>query len=94
VHPGEINVMEQRYQAVMAVVQDGWKITEVAERLGVSRPVHRWIARYETGGLAALERAVVRRTARSLMSATGITRWQSTHRAVGRSEQPALPGPV
>jgi DNA-binding NarL/FixJ family response regulator len=29
--------MEQRYQAVIAVVQDGWKITEVAEQLGVSR---------------------------------------------------------
>ena len=47
--------MEQRYQAVLAVVQDGWKVTEVAERLGVSRQsVHAWIARYEQGGLAAL----------------------------------------
>ncbi|HEX3326135.1 MAG TPA: helix-turn-helix domain-containing protein, partial [Actinomycetota bacterium] len=35
--------MEQRYEAVRAV-QDGWKVTEVAERLGVSRQtVHRWI---------------------------------------------------
>lgn len=51
----ELSVMEQRYQAVLAVVQDGWKITEVAERLGVSRQsVHTWIARYEAGGLAAL----------------------------------------
>jgi len=33
----ELSVMEQRYQAVMAVVQDGWKVTEVADRLGVSR---------------------------------------------------------
>ena len=55
-HLVEISVMEQRYQAVMAVVQDAWKVTEVAERLGVSRQaVHRWIARYEAGGLAALE---------------------------------------
>jgi transposase InsO family protein len=47
--------MEQRYQAVMAVVQDGWKVTEVAARLGVARQsVHNWIARYEQGGLAAL----------------------------------------
>ncbi len=47
--------MEQRYQAVLAVVQDGWKVTEVAQRLGVSRQsVHTWIARYEAGGLAAL----------------------------------------
>lgn len=47
--------MEQRYQAVLAVIQDGWKGTEVATRLGVSRQsVHTWIARYERGGLAAL----------------------------------------
>jgi transposase InsO family protein len=51
----ELSVMEQRYQAVMAVVQDGWKVTEVAQRLGVARQsVHNWIARYEAGGLAAL----------------------------------------
>jgi len=30
----ELSVMEQRYQAVMAVVQDGWTVTEVARRLG------------------------------------------------------------
>lgn len=51
----ELSVMEQRYQAVLAVIQDGWKVTEVAARLGVSRQsVHAWIARYEQGGLAAL----------------------------------------
>jgi transposase len=51
----ELSVVEQRYQAVLAVVQDGWKVTEVADRLGVSRQsVHTWIARYEQGGLAAL----------------------------------------
>jgi transposase InsO family protein len=51
----ELSVMEQRYQAVLAVVQDGWRVVEVAERLGVSRQaVHAWIARYEQGGLAAL----------------------------------------
>lgn len=51
----ELSVMEQRYQAVLAVVQDGWKVVEVAERLGVSRQsIHNWIARYEQGGLAAL----------------------------------------
>jgi transposase len=49
----ELSVMEQRYQAVLAVVQDGWKVVEVARRLGVSRQsVHNWIARYEAGGLA------------------------------------------
>ena len=41
----ELSVMEQWYQAVLAVFQDGWKVTEVAERLGVSRQsVHAWIA--------------------------------------------------
>lgn len=51
----ELSVMEQRYQAVLAVEQDGWKVVEVARRLGVSRQsVHAWIARYERGGLAAL----------------------------------------
>jgi transposase len=51
----ELSVMEQRYQAVLAVVQDGWRVTEVAARLRVSRQsVHAWIARYEQGGLAAL----------------------------------------
>jgi transposase len=55
VHLVELSVMEQRYQAVMAVVQDGWKITEVADRLGVTRQaVHKWIGRYEAGGLSAL----------------------------------------
>ena len=51
----ELSVMEQRYQAVLAVVQDGWEVTEVARRLGVSRQsVHAWIARYQAGGLSAL----------------------------------------
>jgi transposase InsO family protein len=51
----ELSVMEQRYQAVLAVIQDGWKVVEVADRLGVSRQaVHAWIARYQVGGLSAL----------------------------------------
>jgi transposase InsO family protein len=55
VHLVEISVVDQRYQAVMAVLQDGWKVTEVAEHLGVARQtVHRWIARHEAGGVLAL----------------------------------------
>ncbi len=51
----ELSVMEQRYQAVLAVVRDGWKVTEVAGRFGVSRQsVLAWLVRYEAGGLAAL----------------------------------------
>ncbi len=51
----ELSVMEQRYRAVLAVVQDGWKVVEVARRVGVSRQtLHEWIARYERGGLSSL----------------------------------------
>jgi hypothetical protein len=37
----ELSVMEQRYQAVLAVVQDGWKVTELVDapgRLAPERP--------------------------------------------------------
>jgi transposase InsO family protein len=51
----ELSVVEQRYRAVLAVVQDRWQVSEVVRRLGVSRQsVHTWIARYEHGGLAWL----------------------------------------
>jgi transposase InsO family protein len=51
----EIGVVDQRYQAVMAVLQDGWKVSEVAEHFGVARQtVHRWIARHNAGGVLAL----------------------------------------
>ena len=52
----ERSVMEQRFEAVMAVVRDGLPVVEVAARFGVSRQsVHSWIRRYEAGGLMALE---------------------------------------
>ncbi len=43
----ELDVMEQRYQAVLAVVQDGWQVAEVAaasrglapERAHLDRPL-------------------------------------------------------
>ena len=54
-HLVEIGVVDQRYQAVMAVLQDGWKVSEVAEHFGVARQtVHRWIARHDAGGVLAL----------------------------------------
>jgi transposase InsO family protein len=50
----EISVVEQRYQAVLAVL-DGVSVAETASRFGVARQtVHRWLARYEAGGLAGL----------------------------------------
>lgn len=46
---------EQRYQAVMAVIGDGLSISQVAEKLGVSRQtLHTWLARYEASGLDGL----------------------------------------
>lgn len=51
----ELTKMEQRYDAVLAVIRDGLRVTEVAEKFGVSRQsVHRWLARYERDGLPAL----------------------------------------
>jgi transposase InsO family protein len=49
-----LSVVEQRYRAVMAVM-DGARVTEVAAEIGVSRQsVHMWVARYRSGGLAGL----------------------------------------
>ena len=46
---------EQRYQAVLAVIQDGETVTDVAARFGVARrTLHRWLASYEAGGLENL----------------------------------------
>ena len=51
----ELSVAEQRYQAVLAVIQDGETVTDVAARFGVRRQtVHEWLARYEAGGLEGL----------------------------------------
>src|SRR2546426_1478843 len=51
----ELSVVEQRYQAVLAVIRDGVPIVEVAHRFDVSRQgVHRWLRWYEAQGLAGL----------------------------------------
>jgi transposase-like protein len=51
----ELGVVEQRYQAVLEVLNDGAPVTAVAVRLGVTRQsVHRWLKRYAAGGLAGL----------------------------------------
>src|SRR2546423_7947960 len=51
----ELSVMEQRYQAVLAVIRDGVPIVEVADRFDVSRQaVHRWLRWYEDQGLPGL----------------------------------------
>ncbi len=47
----EISVVEKRYQAVLAVLEDGLAVTEVAEKMGVSRQsLHGPCAGAETPG--------------------------------------------
>jgi transposase InsO family protein len=49
-----LSVIEQRYRAVVAVL-DGASVTEVAREVGVSRQsVHVWVARYRRAGLPGL----------------------------------------
>jgi transposase InsO family protein len=51
----ELSVVEQRYQAVLAVLEDGLSVTEVAAKVGVSRQtLHAWLSRYADGGLESL----------------------------------------
>jgi len=51
----ELSKVEQRYDAVLAVVRDGLTISEAAIAYGVSRQtLYRWMRRYEEGGLPAL----------------------------------------
>jgi Homeodomain-like domain len=56
---GERNVVEQRYEAVMAVSRDGQTVAHVARVYGVSRQtLHKWLRRYDQpawlGSLTAL----------------------------------------
>ena len=51
----ELGLVEQRYAAVLAVINDAESVTDVAFRFGVTRQtVHRWLRRYATDGLAGL----------------------------------------
>src|SRR6266566_9202309 len=51
----EMSVTEQRYKAVQGVLADGRTVNEVASQWEVSRrTLHRWLARYEGGGLEGL----------------------------------------
>jgi len=41
----ELGVVEQRYRAVLEVLEEGLPVTEVARRHGVARQtVHEWLA--------------------------------------------------
>ncbi len=51
----ELGLVEQRCQAVLEVLGDGARVTDVARRNGVSRQaVHEWLVRYANHGLAGL----------------------------------------
>ncbi|MGB7052562.1 MAG: helix-turn-helix domain-containing protein [Acidimicrobiales bacterium] len=51
----ELSKMEQRHDAVLAVVRDGQTVQEVADTFGVTRQsVSHWLRRYEEDGLEAL----------------------------------------
>lgn len=51
----ELNLVEQRYRAVLEVLNDGASVTDVARRHGVARQtVHEWLRRYATDGLGGL----------------------------------------
>jgi len=47
----ELGVVEQRYRAVLEVLDEGASVTDVARRYGVARQtVHEWLRRYANGG--------------------------------------------
>jgi transposase-like protein len=51
----ELGLVEQRYQAVLEVVNQGVSVTEVAVTFRVTRQtVHRWLRRYAARGLGGL----------------------------------------
>jgi transposase-like protein len=52
----EQSKMEQRYDAVLGVIRDGFTVTEVARKFGVTRQtIHAWMARYEAHGIEGLD---------------------------------------
>ena len=51
----ELGVVEQRYRAVLEVLDEGASVIDVARRYGVARQtVHEWLRRYAEGGLGGL----------------------------------------
>jgi len=51
----ELRLVEQRYQAVLEVLNEGAPVTDVARRYGVARQtVHGWLLKYAASGLAGL----------------------------------------
>jgi hypothetical protein len=84
----ELNVVEQRYQAVEALI-DGASVTDVARRHGVARQtVHGWLRRYAVDLFRPLSVNTETRPVRSSMahrvsspSATPAALWLRPYRA-------------
>jgi hypothetical protein len=49
----ELSVAEQRYQAVLAVIEDGLQVTEAAARGVTRQALHSWLCRYGSSVAAA-----------------------------------------
>ena len=65
-----LSVIEQRYRAVMAVL-DGARVSEVAAEVGVSRQsLHAWMRRYRAAGLAGSGGSVASAARRVRISAS------------------------
>ena len=86
----ELSRVEQRYDAVVAVIRDGLAVSEVAAKLGVSRQsLYRWMARYEAGGIEALaERSHRPKTVPHQMPAVLEARVLELRTAPGSAEAP------
>jgi transposase-like protein len=51
----ELGLVEQRYRAVLEILNDGATVVEVARRYGVARQtLHAWLRRYAVAGLGGL----------------------------------------
>ena len=84
----ELSVVEQRYQAVLAVIAEGHSVVEVASRWGVSRQtVHGWLRRYEDAGLDGLKdrsrRPVSSPWQMSAAVEAAVLEWRRTHPSWG-----------
>jgi transposase-like protein len=48
----DLSVAEQRYEAVLAVINDGLSVSQVASKVGsVASTLHSWFARFDAEGL-------------------------------------------
>jgi DNA-binding CsgD family transcriptional regulator len=54
----ELSVVEQRCQAVLALIEDGLPITEVAAKVGVSRQTVQWLEDWISRRVAASNRII------------------------------------